>query len=44
VLRLVGAQVESLFDEVLPVGLRRLPPDLRRLDVLLAHELLLVPI
>jgi IS5 family transposase len=44
VLRLVGGQVESLFDEVLPVGVRELPPDLARLDVLLADESLLVPI
>jgi transposase, IS5 family len=44
VLRLVGGQVESLFDEVLPVGVRELPPDLARLDGLLADESLLVPI
>jgi IS5 family transposase len=43
-LRLVGGQVESLFDEVLPVGVRELPPDLARLDVLLADHALLAPI
>src|SRR4051812_1966532 len=43
-LRLIGAQVESLFDEVLPVGVRELPPDLARLDELLADESLLAPI
>lgn len=43
-LRLVGAEVESLFDEVLPVGVRELPPDLARLDELLADEALLAPI
>jgi IS5 family transposase len=43
-LRLVGAQVESLFDEVLPVAVRELPPDLARLDALLRDEALLVPI
>src|SRR3954471_1511301 len=43
-LRLIGAQVESLFDEVLPVGVRELPPDLARLDELLRDEALLAPI
>jgi IS5 family transposase len=43
-LRLVGGQVESLFDEVLPAVVRELPPDLARLDVLLADESLLAPI
>ena len=32
-LRLVGAQVESLWDEVLPVEARELPHDLEALDV-----------
>jgi hypothetical protein len=31
-LRFVGGQVESLFDEVLPEGVRELPRDLARLD------------
>jgi IS5 family transposase len=44
VLRLVGGQVESLFDEVLPVGVVELPPDLARLDALLADAALLAPI
>src|SRR3954471_13547756 len=43
-LRLVGAQVESLFDEVLPAGVRELPADLARVDGLLRDELLLAPI
>ncbi len=43
-LRLVGGQVESLFDEVLPAGVRELPADLARLDVLLADRALLAPI
>jgi transposase, IS5 family len=43
-LRLVGGQVESLFDEVLPVEVRLLPPDLARLDALLADMSLLAPI
>ena len=43
-LRLVGGQVESLFDEVLPVEVRELPTDLARLDVLLADAALLAPI
>jgi hypothetical protein len=43
-LRLVGGQVESLFDEVLPDGVRELPPDLARLDVLLADGSLLAAI
>jgi IS5 family transposase len=44
VLRLVGGQVESLFDEVLPGEVRELPPDLARLDALLADASLLAPI
>ena len=43
-LRLVGGQVESLFDEVLPVEVRELPADLARLDGLLADRALLAPI
>src|SRR5947209_3139847 len=43
-LRLAGSQVESLFDEVLPVRARELPPDLARLDELLADPALLAPI
>jgi hypothetical protein len=43
-LRLVGGQVESLFDEALPVEVRELPPDLARLDVLLGDRALLAPI
>jgi IS5 family transposase len=43
-LRLVGEQVESLFDEALPVGVRELPDDLARLDWLLSDPALLVPI
>jgi hypothetical protein len=42
-LRLAGAQVESVFDEALPVEVRELPGDLARLD-LLADERLLGPI
>lgn len=43
-LRLVGEQVESLFDEALPIGVRELPEDLARLDVLLSDAALLEPI
>src|SRR3954467_8016299 len=43
-LRLIGAQVESLFDEVLPVGVRELPPDLARLGGWVRDEALLAPI
>jgi len=43
-LRLVGVQAESLFDEVLPVEVRELPEDLARLDVLLRDGVLLEPI
>lgn len=35
-LTLVGGQVESLWDEVLPVEVRELPEDLARLDRVLA--------
>ena len=40
-LRLVGEQVESLFDELLPIGVRELPEDLARLDLLLSDSGLL---
>jgi IS5 family transposase len=43
-LRLVGEQVESLFDEALPVEVRELPRDLARLDELLSDPALLAPI
>jgi IS5 family transposase len=41
---LVGEQVESLFDEALPVEVRELPEDLARLDELLSDRALLAPI
>jgi transposase, IS5 family len=44
VLTLGASQVESLWDEVLPVGVRELPDDLARLDVLLRDRELLRPI
>jgi IS5 family transposase len=44
VLRLAGEQVESLFDEALPVAVRELPEDLARLDELLSDPALLAPI
>ena len=43
-LRLSGGQVESLFDEVLPVEVRELPADLAALDRLLADPGLLAPV
>ena len=43
-LRLAGEQVESLFDEALPVEVRQLPEDLERLDALLNDPALLAPI
>ena len=43
-LRLAGGQVESLFDEALPVEIRELPDDLAALDVLLQDPALLAPI
>ena len=43
-LRLVGGQVESLFDDALPIEVRELPEDLARLDVLLADPTLFEPI
>jgi hypothetical protein len=44
VLRLAGEQVESLFDEALPIEVRELPADLSRLDALLSDPGLLAPI
>ncbi|HUJ83748.1 MAG TPA: transposase [Candidatus Acidoferrales bacterium] len=43
-LRLVGGQVESLWDEVLPGEVKELPEDLAALDVLLRDPVLLEPI
>jgi IS5 family transposase len=43
-LRLVGGQVESLWDEVLPGEVKELPEDLAALDVLLSDPVLLEPI
>jgi transposase, IS5 family len=43
-LRLVGGQVESLFDTALPVDVRELPEDLAALDAMLDDGALLVPI
>src|SRR5919112_4084464 len=43
-LRLVGGQVESLFDIALPIEVRELPGDLAALDVLLADRAVLGPI
>src|SRR3954449_11530475 len=43
-LRLSGGQVESLFDEALPIEVRELPEDLARLDELLGDSALLEPI
>ena len=43
-LRLSGGQVESLFDEVLPIEVRQLPSDLAALDELLADPALLAPV
>ncbi len=43
-LRLSGGQVESLFDEVLPLGVRQLPGDLAVLDGLLGDRALLEPV
>jgi len=44
VLRLAAGQVESLWDEVLPVEVRELPEDLQRIDTLLSDPALLAPI
>jgi IS5 family transposase len=43
-LRLSSGQVESLWDEVLPIGVRELPGDLAALDVVLRDPALLAPI
>jgi IS5 family transposase len=43
-LRLVGGQVETLFDEALPTEARELPEELARLDALLADPALLEPV
>lgn len=43
-LTLAGGQVESLWDEVLPVGVRELPEDLARLDRVLCDPALLEPV
>jgi hypothetical protein len=43
-LRLVGEQVESLFDEALPIEVRELAEELARLDELLSDSALLAPI
>jgi IS5 family transposase len=43
-LRLVGEQVESLFDEALPIEVRELPEELARLDEPLSDPALLAPI
>jgi IS5 family transposase len=43
-LRLVGGQVESLLDELLPVEVHELPRDLAALDRLLVDRRLLAPI
>ena len=43
-LRLAGEQVESVFDEALPIAVSALPADLARLDVLLGDPALLAPI
>jgi len=43
-LTLLGGQVESLWDEVLPSGVRELPDDLAWLDRVLSDPLLLRPI
>jgi transposase, IS5 family len=43
-LRLSGGQVESLFDEALPIEVRELPDDLAALDVLLSDPAVLVPV
>ena len=43
-LRLAGGQVESLFDQLLPVEVRELPKELAVLDRLLADSRLLAPI
>jgi IS5 family transposase len=41
---MAGVQVETLWDELLPLAVRELPPDLAALDRLLADERVLEPI
>jgi len=43
-LRLSGGQVESLFDEALPIEVRELPDDLAALDALLSDPAVLEPV
>ena len=43
-LRLSGGQVESLFDEALPIEVCELPADLAALDVLLSDPAVLEPV
>jgi len=43
-LRLAAGQVESLWDEVLRLGVRELPDDLARIDQLLGDPALLAPV
>ena len=43
-LRLSGGQVESLFDEALPIEVRELPEDLAGLDRLLSDPAVLAPV
>jgi hypothetical protein len=43
-LTLCGEQVECLWGEVLPIGVRELPGDLARLDRVLSDPALLAPI
>jgi len=43
-LRLSGGQVESLFDEALPIEVRELPDDLAALDRLLSDPAVLAPV
>jgi len=42
-LRMVAAQVETLWDEALPIMVRELPADLAALDVLLSDPILMAP-
>ena len=43
-LRLRGEQVEALWDELLPIGVRELAADLAALDRVLSDEALLAPV
>ncbi len=43
-MRLSGGQVESLFDEALPIEVRELPEDLGGLDRLLSDPAVLAPV